>query len=663
MAHEIRLLVVDDNMATRYAVRRVLEHRGCVVTEAATGGDGLAMVRAQTFDALILDVNLPDISGFDIVRQLRQDPATALLPVVHVSASSVDSPDVITGLNGGADAYLIHPVDPDVLLATVRTLLRVRDTDRALGASEARFRDIVEHVAAPIAVIDEQLQLHERNPAFLRLLPDEHPVSRLADYLADGQTAVLDGLRQHLAAGRPWQGALGVQARDTLRETEWRVVPYREPGLGLAFIEDVTERRERERAQQAQLHSTTRQLAQEVEEHARTEAQLRQAQKMDALGRLTGGIAHDFNNLLTGIITAIELIDRRVDEGRLDIKRFSSVAIESARRAAALTHRMLAFARQQPLDAQAVDINEHVRSLKDLLRRTIGETVNLQFELEDEPLVARVDASQLENAVLNLVINARDALPGGGGTVRVSTEVTRLRGDTELDDGDYVALKVSDDGAGMPAGVAEQAFEPFFTTKPIGQGTGLGLSMIYGFVRQSGGGTRIVTAEGQGTEVTLLLPVAKSLPAIDRPRPPLAARGGGEHVLLVEDEPPVRALIAQLLEEAGYRCTPLGSVESALRVLHSEAAFDLLITDIGLPGMNGRELANRARALRPDVPILLITGYAGSAIEHEDYLAPGMDILVKPFEIDGLLGKVRDILDEVADDVAVPSARVGSDSQ
>jgi hypothetical protein len=511
-------------------------------------------------------------------------------------------------------------------------------------------------------VVDDQLRLHERNPAFLRLLPDGGHVSLLADYLIDGQAAVLDALHRHLAAGEPWQGTLNVQIRDAVRETEWRVVPYRAPGLGLAFIEDVTEQRQRERAQQAQLHSATSQLAREVEEHARTEAQLRQAQKMDALGRLTGGIAHDFNNLLTGIITGIELIDRRVAEGRLDIQRFSAIALESARRAAALTHRMLAFARQQPLDAQPIDINEHVRSLADLLQRTIGETISLHFEFEDAPLVARVDASQLENAVLNLVINARDALPGGG-LIRVSTALNRVRGDHELDDGDYIALKVADNGTGMPVGVAEQAFEPFFTTKPIGQGTGLGLSMIYGFVRQSGGRTRIVTAEGKGTEVTLLLPVVESMVAVDRPLPPQSARGGGEHVLLVEDEPSVRALVAELLQEAGYRCTPVGAVESALRVLHSEAAVDLLITDIGLPGMNGRELANRAREWRPQLPILLITGYAGSAIEHKDFLGPGMDILIKPFEIDVLLGKVRDMLDATAptDNVASAETPVGSE--
>ncbi|HEV2539881.1 MAG TPA: response regulator [Frateuria sp.] len=641
MADDIRLLVVDDNIATRYAVKRVLEHRGCLVLEAATGCEGLALLQAHRVDALILDVNLPDTSGFDVVRQLRQQPDTALLPVVHVSASSIATGDVITGLNAGADAYLVHPVDPDVLMATLRTLLRVRDTERELRESEARFREIFSHVAAPIAVLDAELRVHESNPAFGRLIPRD---ARLVDSFAEDQAATLEELRSALLAGERWHGILALLTGGVLRETEWRVVPYRVPHLGLIFIEDVTEQRQRERQHHEALTSATTRLAREVEEHAHTEAQLRQAQKMDALGRLTGGIAHDFNNLLTGIITGIELIKRRVEEGSLDVQRYSDIALESARRAAALTHRLLAFARQQPLDARPVDINEHVRSLKDLLNRTMGERVELRFELASEPMVARIDVSQLENAVLNLVINARDALPDHG-LVTVSTSCMHIRADSELTDGQYIALTVRDNGCGIPPDLLEQVFEPFFTTKASGKGTGLGLSMIYGFARQSGGLVRITSVEGQGTEVTLLVPAVQTeaRPALALPQ--VVARGNGEHVLLVEDMSTVRMLVAELLGEAGYRCTRAADIESALRVLRGDESLDLLVTDVGLPGMNGRDLADIARGLRPHLPILFITGYAENALTREEFLGPGMDMVVKPFEIEHLLRKVQTMLD------------------
>ncbi|SEI91617.1 response regulator [Frateuria terrea] len=644
MAHETRLLIVDDNVATRYAIKRVLEHRGHRVLEAGTGAEGLALLREQVVDALILDVNLPDISGFDVVRQLRETPRTALLPVVHVSAASIATGDLITGLNAGADAYLIHPVDPDVLAATVRTLLRVRDAEQALRESEARFREIFGAVAAPVAVVDARLRVHESNAAFAMLLPDAADSLLRSDESPQRQSGEWQALRASLAQGERAQGTLAMQTSLGVRELAWRVVPWRAPDLGVVLVEDVTEQRERERRQQEALSHANARLAREMAEHARTGAQLRQAQKMDALGRLTGGIAHDFNNLLTGIITGIELINRRVEEGRTDVQRYTDIALESARRAASLTHRLLAFARQQPLDAQPVDVNEQVRSLKDMLARTLGERITIQFQLAEGATTARVDVSQLENAVLNLVINARDALEQGG-VICVSTERVRMQDQGELVDGDYIALHVRDNGCGIPQHVVERVFEPFFTTKQAGKGTGLGLSMIYGFTRQSGGDVRITSTEGEGTEVTLLLPAEQAEARPAKVLPELAERGRGEWVLLVDDMPTVRMLLVDLLTEAGYRCTHTADVDEAQRILRSDASIDLLVTDVGLPGMNGRRLADMARGWRPRLPILFITGYAENALAREVFLGPGMDMIVKPFEIEQLLGKVRASLD------------------
>ena len=645
MKRDIRLLIVDDNVATRYALRRRLERHGYEVLEAGTGSEGLTLIASEALDALILDVNLPDMSGFDIVRILRADAHTALLPVIHVSAASIQTGDIITGLDAGADAYLIHPVDPDVLLATLRTLLRVRDTENALRESEARFREIFVNVSAPIAVLDANLKVHECNHAFTQMIQDNRNPHTLSECFDDDQGAILNELRLRLVDGERWKGTLNMRVQGEIRETEWQISPYRTPQLSLVFVEDVTEHRHRERSHLAQLDDTTTQLAKEVAERVRAESQLLQVQKMDALGKLTGGIAHDFNNLLTGIITSLELIQKRVADARPDkVQFYAEAALNSAMSAASLTHRLLAFARQQPLDTRPVDINEQVRSLEELLMRTIGERITLKLELTNKPAIALVDPVQLESAVLNLVINARDALPRGG-NIWVNTYAAYSHGDPNLADGAYVALSVRDDGTGIEHSVIDKVFDPFFTTKPLGQGTGLGLSTIYGFARQSGGDAHIRSVARRGTEVTLMLPATNDPTGADIPTPKVDPQGAGEHVLIVEDMPAVRMFVTEVLEDAGYRCTQAGDIETALERLQNDPTIDLLLSDVGLPRMSGRELADVARGWRENLPILFMTGYAETAINRQVFLGSGMEMLVKPFQISELLDKVRRTLD------------------
>jgi len=641
MNRDIQLLIVDDNAATRYALRRRLENHDYRVLEAGTGQEGLDLIASQKIDGLILDVNLPDMSGFDIVRRLRADPVTALLPVVHVSAASIESGDIITGLDAGADAYLIHPIDPDVLLATLRTLLRVRDTEYALRESEARFREIFFNISAPIAVMDAQLKVHECNHAFAQLIHDNLNPDALLECFAADQLGVLQELCQRLAAGERWKGTLQMKVDGQMRETEWQVSPYRSAELSLVFVEDVTEHRHRERHQQAELANAATQLA-------RTEAQLLQAQKMDALGKLTGGIAHDFNNLLTGIITSLELIKKRIETQRTDkVMAYADAALSSALSAAGLTNRLLAFARQQPLDTRPIDINAHIRSLEELLVRTIGEHIALKLELTNNPAVAMVDPIQLESAVLNLVINARDALPKGG-TVWVTTYPAYSSGNLKLENGAYIVLSVRDNGVGIEHSVIDKVFDPFFTTKPLGQGTGLGLSTIYGFARQSGGDAQIRSVTRQGTEVTIMLPAASGPASIVTK--PLAAPGQskGEHVLVVEDMPSVRSFVAEILADAGYRCSLAANGDEAVVCLRSDPSINLLLTDVGLPFMTGRELADVAREIRHTLPILFMTGYAENAANRQSFLGEGMDLISKPFHIDELLEKIRRGLDGTA---------------
>jgi PAS domain S-box-containing protein len=378
-----------------------------------------------------------------------------------------------------------------------------------------------------------------------------------------------------------------------------------------------------------------------------TEEALLQSQKMEAVGQLTGGIAHDFNNLLTGIVGSLDLLQTRLSQGRTDnVARYINAAMTSANRAAALTHRLLAFARRQPLIPKSVDVNQLVVSLEDLLRRTIGETIDLEILAADDLWCTLCDPNQLESALLNLAINARDAMPDGG-KLTISTANARLDSVTAdtpaLSPGDYICIVVADSGVGMSAEVAARAFDPFFTTKPIGQGTGLGLSMIYGFARQSNGHATIDSKMGQGTSVKLYLPrhhgdVAVSHASVARAAEHAAT---GETVLVVEDEPVVRGVILEMLGEQGFRTLEAVDGPSGLRILRTSARVDLLITDVGLPGMNGRQLADQARETRPDLKILFITGYAESVAISEGFLQPGMEMITKPFDLDNLSRRIR----------------------
>lgn len=378
-----------------------------------------------------------------------------------------------------------------------------------------------------------------------------------------------------------------------------------------------------------------------------TEDQLRQAHKMEAVGQLTGGLAHDFNNMLTGVIGGLDLIKRRLGEGRLTgLDRYIDAAVSSAQRAAALTHRLLAFSRQQTLDPKAVNVNALVGSMEDMLRRTLGEQVDLKFAPGAHLWSARTDENQLESAILNLSINARDAMPAGGlltietANVRLDRSYTDRR--EELTPGSYVLLSVTDTGEGMTKETIQKAFDPFFTTKPIGQGTGLGLSMIYGFMRQIGGHIEIYSEQGQGTTVKLYVPKADgdagNVEAQARHEP---HRGAGETVLVVEDDQSVRLLIVDVLKELGYTPIEASDAASAAPIIGSDTAISLLISDVGLPGMSGRELANVAREKRPNLPVLFITGYAANAAIRAEFLGDCMDLISKPFQLDDLAGKIQ----------------------
>jgi PAS domain S-box-containing protein len=512
---------------------------------------------------------------------------------------------------------------------------RIEERTAQLVSTQALIATFYNHSSEYHAVLsdtgDGRFRYEEANPALLRLYGKSKAelLGRTVDQVFAPDTAAeLTGhLRACLQAGKPYR----YERRNGDSIVEAVATPVPDDG------------------------GTTRRLvvsARDVTEHRNLEQQLRQSQKMEAVGQLTGGIAHDFNNLLTGITGSLELLEKRIEQRRLnDVERYLHAAKGASKRAAALTHRLLAFSRRQTLDPKPTDINLLVGDMEELIRRTIGPAISFEFVAAIGLWRTLADPHQLENALLNLCINARDAMPHGG---RLTVETCnrwideRSSRGRDLAAGQYVSLCVSDNGTGMSPEVVSRAFDPFFTTKPLGEGTGLGLSMVYGFARQSGGQARIYSEEGKGTMVCLYLPRCAEP---DEPTSQehdieeLEQSKHGETVLVVDDEQTVRMLIIDVLEELGYTAIEAGDAKVGLQILESKRHIDLLITDVGLPGgMNGRQLADAGGVLRPDLKVLFITGYAENAVIGDGHLGPGMHVLTKPFAMETLTNRITSIL-------------------
>ncbi|MDO9336094.1 MAG: PAS domain-containing protein [Caulobacter sp.] len=427
----------------------------------------------------------------------------------------------------------------------------------------------------------------------------------------------------------------------------------------LALVREVADRTraatERRRVEQ-ELRILAATLEEQVEARTRelrqNEEALRQAQKMEAVGQLTGGLAHDFNNLLAAVSGNLELLESRLLGGRLvGLDRYIDNAQGAARRAAALTQRLLAFSRRQTLDPRPTDINRLIGGLEELIRRSVGPEIEVEIVGAAGLWPARIDPSQLENSLLNLCINARDAMAPNGGRITIETANKwldqRAASERDLPPGQYLSVCVSDTGTGMTPEVVSRAFDPFYTTKPLGEGTGLGLSMVYGFARQSGGQVRIYSEVGKGTTMCLYLPrFHGKAEEVRGPETPTPGHGDGETVLVIDDEPAIRALIVEVLQDSGYNAIEAADGPEGLKVLESDARIDLLVTDVGLPGgMNGRQVADAARVGRPDLKVLFITGFAENAAVGNGHLAPGMEVMTKPFAMAALANRIRDLIE------------------
>ena len=538
-ARTVTILNVDDSEVAAYTKHRALRHAGFQVVDAGSAAETLRQMEVLQPQLVLLDVQLPDGNGIELCKLIKQRWPTTL--VLQTSATFVSAEDRTRGLEGGADSYLIQPIEPAELVASVRALLRLHE-------AEARTRELNETLEQRIA--ERTQDLHASN---------------------------------------------------------------------LALIDQIGQRE-------------------------RAEAALVQSQKMEAVGQLTSSMAHDFNNILASMVGYIHLARRRMEEG--EPRALLDKAVAAAARGRRLTSRLLAFSRNDVLSTVAVDLQQLLAGMAEWLQQTAGSRIHVQMSTSDEPLVAMTDANQLELAVLNLVINARDAMPEGGRIAIGLRPGEAPVDEPDLPAGRYVVLTVADSGHGMPPEVAARAFEPFFTTKPSGRGTGLGLAQVMGVARLSQGTARVRSSPEAGTEVALWLR-AGQLPPPEAQAPlqsPAAALPAvlDAQVLLVDDEADIRHTVSRLLDEAGYVVKSAANSSEALAAVHAGFVPDVLVADYAMPGDNGVELALKLRQLQPDLPVLFLSGHVDHAIVTT--AVPGAQLLRKPFRVDELLGAVGGVV-------------------
>jgi PAS domain S-box-containing protein len=643
-----RILVVDDDERNLFAAVQALEELGHELVVARSGEDALKRLLSEEFAVILLDLHMPGMDGYETAEFIRSRKRTARTPIIFLTAIFRDEAHVFKAYSAGAVDLVFKPVDPFILKSKVEVLVdlylkteevkrqsayqqwlldehaRVKaekaQTERALRVTEARQQAILKTL--PIVVHSRSL-----TPPFAPLFVSEaveditgFPASRFVDEPEFGSSRIHPDdvamvVERVSAAAKT--GHYSVEFRWLCADGQYRILQDQ----GIVAPSEDGEARE---IYGVILDATDRKQLEE---------QLAQARKMEAVGQLTGGVAHDFNNLLTVVLGNVDMLGRKAEDEARRTRRIDAIR-QATERGRDLTRQLLAFSRRQHLSPVSVDVNTLIADFVPLIRQAVGEAVTCEVSLTDQALCAHVDPTQLETALLNLAVNSRDAMPNGG----VLTIATRLAA------GERVVVEVTDTGVGMSPEVRERVFEPFFTTKEVGKGSGLGLSQVYGFVRQSEGEVRVESAPGEGTRFQLRLPVSSApAEAVRAEAKPAEATGGQERILLVEDDPTVLALTLDMLTALGYRATTATNATEALDVLRSDARLDLLFTDVVMPGgISGVDLARTARELRPGLPVLLTSGFMGEGAVLETAEFPLLD---KPYETGQLAAKLRGVLD------------------
>ncbi|MET4805294.1 response regulator [Limibacillus sp. MBR-115] len=690
------ILIVEDSATQAAKIEMILAADGYEVEVAASAEEALEALERSVPDIVISDIVMPGISGYDLCKKIKGTAASRNVPVILLTDRK-NPMDVFMGLECGADNFVTKPYDTERLLQRIKHILY----NRSLQA-EGKLR-----VGLEIAFFGKVITINSDKQQILDLLISSfeetlhlnHDLERSRNQLAEAQAklqeyaqqlehrvrsseeryrAIVEGISDGVitfgedgqieSANPAAEAMFGYQAGEIVSMSIDALVPDAPSAIG--DCSDAAREMSGHRKDgtsfplsvgynRVTLGDKTLVIAaiKDLSEQKAVEEQLRQSQKMEAVGQLTGGIAHDFNNILTVVIGNLETLSEELKKDPMNHK-LAIETLRSAEHGAELTSRLLSFSRKQPLSPSDVDINELVSSMSRLLARTLGERIKVQMGLADGPCKASIDPHLLESAVLNLCINARDAMPNGG-KLTIETAETHLDEDyaqahLEVTPGDYVMLAISDSGEGMPQDIIERAFDPFFTTKEVGKGSGLGLSMVYGFIKQSGGHIKIYSEVGHGTAIKLYLPLADndtlSEPTPDPSMEPSirAARQPDRPVkiLVVEDDPAVRSYVESQLGRLGHQVTTCTNGEEAWNLIEAGLEFDLLLTDLVMPGeIDGHALAITLRKTRPEVPIIFTSGYTRSAVLHNGLLSHDVHFLQKPYRRKTLADKIREALE------------------
>jgi PAS domain S-box-containing protein len=661
------VLIVDDDRDFGDALCEHLAVQGYQAQAAYSGRDAKAIVHADEPQVALLDLHLRGENGLALMSRMKEIHPD-ILCVVVTGYPQVES--VVEALRNGAYDYLLKPVQMDELLATLQRCFDKLRLEAEKQAAEEALQRAKTELERRNADLGDLVIQHIQTESALR--ESEKKFSAVLDNSPSGIT-LQDTRGRYLLVNRRMEKWMNFSASETEGKSSQDLFPrdisevftaknrevlsvgqVREFELDVPFADGqwrtmvITKFPVFDNAGQITGVGT---IKTDVSGQRSAEEQLRQAQKMEAVGQLTGGIAHDFNNLLTVVLGNLQLL-RDSTQGDSRAQSYADTALKATYRGADLTQRLQAFSRQQALDPLVINVNELVPETSEMLKRTLGEDIEIEIRLTDKVWNALVDPNQLQNALLNLAVNARDAMPQGG---KLTIETANLRLDqdyaefqSEVRPGNYVTLAVSDTGVGMTPEVKARAFDPFFTTKQIGQGSGLGLSMVYGFIKQSGGHVSIRTQEGEGTTVKVLLPKAEAKEPVSTSvqNSHGALPGGNETILVVEDDPDVRALVVASLGKLGYRILEAEHGPGAIALAEKAAKIDLLLSDVVLPrGMNGREVAEEISKRFPQIKCLFTSGYTENAIIHHGRLVRGVELLSKPYKREALARKVRDVLD------------------
>jgi signal transduction histidine kinase len=657
------ILVVDDDPRNLLATAEILSEPGWRVVQARSGDEALRHLLTDDFAVILLDVQMPGLDGYATAELIREREKTRTLPVIFVTAVNKEAAHIFRGYQAGAVDYVFKPVDPVILKSKVAVFVELHRKSEAIkrqAALEAQLMQENFRIRLEKARADQALRRNEEQQA---LIIRSLPLALWVDPVFSGGI----GTRRYVSGdlerltGHPmarfgvddglWRDGLEesdrarvLQELSNVLETGVGTVEYlwrRADGEQRYFLDQALAVKGKD-GRPVEIVGTTL----DITERKFLEQQLAQAQKLEALGKLTGGIAHDFNNMLSIVIGNLDLVHKSITDS-VAARRAKS-ALDGALRCAEMTQRLLTFARRRPFETKEIDLAAFVPTVVELLRRTVDEKIAIELAVPDQLWSIRSDAAQIEAAIVNLALNARDAMPEGGRlTIRLENREIEQG---EIEPGDYVELTVSDTGTGMPQEVVKRAFEPFFTTKDVGKGTGLGLSTTYGFIKESHGHIEIDSTPGAGTSVRILLPRSDG----SGPAEKVAAEGEqstvppcakGETILVVEDDAAVREVAVSALAQLGYRVLEASNAQAGLDLLEREEGVRLLFTDLLMPGpMDGRELAQEALRRRPDLKVLYVSGYGGNAeLQDEDIV-----LIRKPYRGEDLAGRIRAILDDAA---------------